>query len=118
MKLTKEQIIKGKEFRKEIKLSAYGEDCTVDIRPLTSLELEKVFQELEKSGQYVRNDDTLGGKLALMRKVAEVGIVDEELRNLLPDLLGSSVQEIGAAILDLSYSNPSDVKDFSQQTKA
>jgi hypothetical protein len=112
-KLTKEKIVLGKKLIKSIKLTAYDGD-EIDIRPLTSMELEGVFTKLEKMNIYVRNDESMTAKLAFMREVSLIGIVDDEVRELIPELMGSSLQEIGAAILDLTYSTPGAVQDFSQ----
>jgi hypothetical protein len=129
--LTKEMIIKGKEFRKEIPVSIYG-GLTVTIRPLTDLELSKIFKDLEAEGIDTSDKASVSKNYSLMVEACKYGIVNEGLhekikvreynddfkrvveveREVLEFLIGNAAVEIGTKIIEISTSSSEELKDF------
>jgi hypothetical protein len=111
MKLTKEQILKGKGLHETFRVEAYG-DADVAIRPLTDGELGQVFAllgsiPLKSDGTPDSGQVDIAKNFQALRLVTSLGLVDPVLT---PEEVGAmkfGVPEIiGTRILELSGISP------------
>ena len=116
-KITKDQILKGKNHRAMVPLTAYG-GLEVEVRPITDVEMETIFRKLEEQGIFVKQDESVASKLALFREVAKIGTLDTEVAESIDDLRGNAVSEIGMKIVEISSGSYKDVENFSPDQKA
>ncbi|MDH7597561.1 MAG: hypothetical protein QHG98_07490 [Methanothrix sp.] len=144
-KLTRDLIVLGSQFRKTVHVQAY--DADVDVRPLKTRELAQIVSALgytidEAMGELVtanissdsvdrlRNgvvDETVArmvtrGALSekFMRYMIEMcryGIVDDDVRAAVDDLIGLAAVEIGAAIMSLTFVPQEHILDFFRAMK-
>ncbi len=111
----KEKILRGKEFRKTIRVEAY--DDTIVIKPLTSAQFETLLAKFEEHGINVQDKESLSKSLYkniyAMREVCKLGIADPEEAALVDDMIGGeTVANIGLEILALTNSTTEEVADF------
>jgi hypothetical protein len=129
-KLTRQDVLAGINRRADVALSAY-DGAVVTVRPLRDSEMMSIFTGSDQEGvdfsEFDPSDESSknrlvaqmmgeGTALDLMRRVAKVGIVvddpEDDISDLLDDLIGMSVIEIGMKILDLSAITEGDVEGF------
>ena len=127
MVLTKELILSGSKFRKTIHVTSYGED--IEIRPLTDVEIAKIFKKVENSG-FDTTDPKLSDNYILQVEACRFGIVDKSLHEIYnpedPEedqkevfelMIGNSLAEIGRAIISISTVGNEELNDFFIQQK-
>ena len=74
--ISKELILEGTKFRKTVHLTTYDED--IEIKPLSELEIAKVFKTVENSG-FSTTDPKLSDNYILQLEACRYGIVDPAL---------------------------------------
>ena len=128
MTISKELILEGAKFRKMIHITAYDED--IEIRPLTDIEIAKVFKKVEAAG-FNTTDPKLSDNYILQVEAARYGIVDkslheianpedleEEQKEVFELLVGNAQAEIGRVIIAISTVDSEELNDFFKQQKA
>lgn len=125
--ISKELILEGAKFRKTVKVSIYGED--IEIRPLTDMEIAKVFKKVEDSG-FDTKDPKISDNYIMQTEACRYGIVDKALHEIanpedLPEeqkeifelMVGNALIEIGQAIIEISTVESTELSDFFKQQK-
>jgi len=145
MKLTRDLVTLGAQFRKTVHVQAY--DADVDIRPLKTRELAQIVSTLgytidEAMGDLVAANVSPGSVEALkngvvdesvarmvtrgalsekfmkyMIEMCRYGIVDDDVRAAVDDLVGLAAVEIGAAIMSLTFVPQEHLLDFFRAAK-
>lgn len=109
MKLTKEMVVKGNQYRKTITVKQYN-NAEVEIRPLTDLELATI---LEKTGVSLDPDNMKSpGMAKVLVEACRYGIVDPELRSVVDQLSLGAAYAIGSEILNLSLVTTDEIMAF------
>lgn len=112
MKLTKEMVVKGAQFRKTIQVRQYG-NAEVEIRPLTDLELSMI---LEKTGVSLDPQNIQSPAMTkVLVEACRYGIVDPELRSAVDQLSLGAAFAIGSEILSLSLVTSDEILAFFAQ---
>jgi hypothetical protein len=132
--LSLEKVLKGIQYHEEVLLPFYEEK--VEIRPLSDSEFAearrrsgviKIAGAIERA-KAEHPDETMNDMnldlievdasvSALHLAVAEMGLVDPELRKNASKLMGGSLQIIGDAIINLTTAARNEILNFSTQTK-
>ena len=98
-KLTKKDILKGKDLRETIHVEGYGADVT--IRPLTDGELSEVFAVLGEAKEPGKPD--LARNFKALRLVTSLGLVEPQLTpEEVAEMKFGVPEAIGTRILELS----------------
>ena len=128
--ISKELILEGTRFRKTVHVTVYNDD--VEIRPLTEIEIAKVFKKVEKEGFLLTTDDTkLSDNYILPIEACRYGIVDpalheivnpeapkEEQKEVFESMVGNALVEIGREIINISSVGSQELQDFFKEQKA
>jgi hypothetical protein len=130
VKLTKELILEGSKYRKDVKVSIYGNDCMVTIRPITDSEIARVFKRVEDAG-FTTADGKLSDNYILQVEACRYGITDKTLHEIAnPEdpvaeqkevfelMTGNALIEIGREIINISTVASTELSDFFRQLKA
>jgi len=105
-RLTKEDILKGKEKRVELYIKEY--DATVVIRPLTDGELTELFSlfgevPLKEDGTPDLSRIDFKKNFEILRRAASLGLVEPKLsEEELEDMIFGVPEFIGAKVLEIS----------------
>jgi len=126
--ISKELILEGAKFRKEVPVTIYQESITV--KPLTELEIAKVFKKVEDAG-FDTTDPKLSDNYLLQLEACRFGIVDPKLHEIVnPEdpiedqkevyelMIGNALSEIGRAIISISTVGSEELSDFFKNLKA
>jgi hypothetical protein len=126
--ISKELILEGAKFRKDVPVTIYQESITV--RPLTELEIAKVFKKVEDAG-FDTTDPKLSDNYLLQLEACRFGIVDPKLHEIAnPEdpvesqqevyelMVGNALSEIGRAIISISTVGSEELSDFFKNLKA
>lgn len=125
--ISKELILEGAKFRKDVHITVYDENIVV--RPLTELEIAKVFKKVEESG-FETTDPKLSDNYLLYVETCRYGIVDPKLHEIVnPEdpvekqkeiyelMTGNALTEIGKAITSISTVDSKELSDFFKNLK-
>lgn len=120
--ISKQLILEGTKFRKNVHLTIYNED--IEIRPLTEIEIAKVFKTVEDSG-FSTTDPKLSDNYILQIEACRYGITDkslheianpedpkEEQKEVFELMVGNALIEIGREIINISTVNSTELSDF------
>ena len=124
--ISKELILEGTKFRKTIHLTTYDED--IEIKPLSELEIAKVFKTVESSG-FSTSDPKLSDNYILQLEACRYGIVDPALHERIETddidepgkkkilevfelMLGNALMEIGREVINISTVGSQELSDF------
>ncbi len=124
--ISKELILEGTKFRKTIHLTTYDED--IEIKPLSELEIAKVFKTVENSG-FSTSDPKLSDNYILQLEACRYGIVDPALHERIETddidepgkkkilevfelMLGNALMEIGREVINISTVGSQELSDF------
>lgn len=124
--ISKELILEGTKFRKTIHLTTYDED--IEIKPLSELEIAKVFKTVENSG-FSTSDPKLSDNYILQLEACRYGIVDPALHERIEIddidepgkkkilevfelMLGNALMEIGREVINISTVGSQELSDF------
>lgn len=124
--ISKELILEGTKFRKTIHLTTYDED--IEIKPLSELEIAKVFKAVENSG-FSTSDPKLSDNYILQLEACRYGIVDPALHErveiddidnpgkkktleVFELMLGNALIEIGREVINISTVGSQELSDF------
>src|SRR5574344_1134768 len=126
--ITKDLILEGTKFRKKVKVTVYDEE--IEVRPLTDVEIAKIFKTVEDSG-YDTTDPKVSDNFILQVEACRYGIVDKALHEIAnPEdpienhkevfelMIGNALIEIGQAIISISTVGNEEVTDFFRLLKA
>lgn len=130
--ISKELILEGTKFRKIVHLTMYDED--VEIKPLSELEIAKVFKTVENSG-FSTTDPKLSDNYILQLEACRYGIVDPALHERIEIddidepgkkktlevfelMLGNALIEIGREVINISTVGSQELLDFFKGQKA
>jgi len=128
--ISKELILEGTKFRKTVHITVYNED--IEIRPLTEIEIAKVFKKVEKEGFLISMEDTkISDNYILPIEACRYGIVDpslheiinpdapkEEQKEVFESMVGNALVEIGREIINISSVGSQELLDFFKEQKA
>lgn len=122
MVLSKELILSGSKFRKTIKVTAYDDD--VEIKPLTDVEIAKIFKKVEDAG-FSTEDPKLSDNYLMQVEACRFGLVDKSLHEIVnPEdeekdqkevfelMIGNALAEIGREIISISSVANEELNDF------
>lgn len=125
--ISKELILEGAKFRKTIKVTVYDEE--IEIKPLTDIEIAKVFKKVEESG-FDTKDPQISDNYIMQTEACRYGIVDKALHEIVnpedpPEkqkevfelMIGNALIEIGQAIIEISTVSSEELNDFFRQQK-
>ena len=124
--ISKELILEGTKFRKTVHLTTYDED--IEIKPLSELEIAKVFKTVENSG-FSTTDPKLSDNYILQLEACRYGIVDPALHERIEIddidepgkkktlevfelMLGNALIEIGREVINISTVGSQELLDF------
>jgi hypothetical protein len=120
--ISKQLILEGSKFRKNVHLTIYDED--IEVRPLTEVEIAKVFKKVEDAG-FSTTDPKLSDNYILQIEACRYGIVDkslheianpedpkEEQKEVFECMVGNSLIEIGREIINISTVGSTELSDF------
>ena len=126
--ITKDLILEGTKFRKKVKVSVYDEE--IEVRPLTDVEIAKIFKTVEDSG-YDTSDPKVSDNFILQVEACRYGIVDKALheianqedpktdqKEVLELMVGNAIIEIGQAIISISTVGNEELNDLFRKVKA
>jgi len=124
--ISKELILEGTRFRKKVHVTAYDDD--IEIRPLTEVEIAKVFKKVENEG-FSTTDPKLSDNYILQIEACRYGIVDPSLHEIVEDadgqkrevfenMVGNALIEIGREIINISTVDSKELIDFFKDLKA
>lgn len=130
--ISKELILEGTKFRKTVHLTTYDED--IEIKPLSELEIAKVFKTVENSG-FSTTDPKLSDNYILQLEACRYGIVDPALHERIEIddidepgkkktlevfelMLGNALIEIGREVINISTVGSQELLDFFKGQKA
>lgn len=130
--ISKELILEGTKFRKNVHLTTYDED--IEIKPLSELEIAKVFKTVENSG-FSTTDPKLSDNYILQLEACRYGIVDPALHERIEVddidepgkkktlevfelMLGNALIEIGREVINISTVGSQELSDFFKGQKA
>lgn len=126
--ISKQLILEGTKFRKNVHLTVYDED--IEIKPLTEIEIAKVFKKVEDAG-FSTADPKLSDNYILQIEACRYGIVDkslheianpedpkEEQKEVFEYLMGNALIEIGREIINISTVGSTELSDFFKDLKA
>lgn len=126
--ISKELILEGAKFRKEVQVTIYQE--SIMVKPLTELEIAKVFKKVEDAG-FDTTDPKLSDNYLLQLEACRFGIVDPKLHEIVnPEdpienqqevyelMVGNALSEIGRAIISISTVGSEELSDFFKDLKA
>ena len=126
--ISKELILSGTKFRKTVHVTVYDED--IEIKPLTELEISKVFKTVESSGAST-TDPKLSDNYLMQIEACRYGIADPALHEIVnPDapkadqkevfesMVGNALIEIGREIIEISTVSSKELSDFFKEQKA
>lgn len=126
--ITKDLILEGTKFRKKVKVTVYDEE--IEVRPLTDVEIAKIFKTVEDSG-YDTSDPKVSDNFILQVEACRYGIVDKALHEIAnPEdpienhkevfelMIGNALIEIGQAIISISTVGNEELTDFFRHLKA
>ena len=125
--ISKELILEGARFRKTVHLTVYDED--VEIRPLTEVEIAKVFRATEDAG-FNTTDTKLSDNYVLPIEACRYGLVDKALHEIAnPEadpadqkevfelMMGNALIEAGREIINISTVTSTELSDFFKARK-
>ncbi len=120
--ISKQLILEGSKFRKNVHLTVYDED--IEIKPLTEVEIAKVFKKVEDAG-FSTTDPKLSDNYILQIEACRYGIVDktlheianpedpkDEQKEVFEYLMGNALIEIGREIINISTVGSTELSDF------
>lgn len=129
--ISKELILAGNKFRKFVHLTVYDED--IEIKPMTEIEIAKVFKSVEKLG-FSTSDTNLSDNYILQTEACRYGIVDPALhekvevddpetgkkvtKEIFELMVGNALIEIGKEIINISTVGSQELQDFFREAKA
>ena len=129
--ISKELILEGTKFRKTVHLTTYDED--VEIKPLSELEIAKVFKTVEDAG-FSTTDPKLSDNYILQLEACRYGIVDPALHErveiddidepgkkktleVFELMMGNALIEIGREVINISTVGSQELSDFFKSQK-